>query len=145
MFITEADKVYIAGFFDGEGSVSIPTPKRQGRGRVTVTVANTNREVLEFLKLCYGGYIGRQTYKDPNPKHKPCYIWIVTCRQALTVLSDIEPYLKIKKLRVQIAIEYQKRRRLGRRPLSEEERAVDEAQRIVMSQLNKRGLVPEKG
>lgn len=71
---TAVEVAYAAGFFDGEGAVSIlrVRPRRSGKGRdiykVLVIVVNTNRPVLERFQGQFGGKL----YKS-NFKTKPTY------------------------------------------------------------------------
>lgn len=101
------DLAWIAGLFDGEGSVTISyakhTGKRQDKGFFLVaTVSQNRRDVLELLKCRFGGHISP---KNP-PTHKRCSHWIVTSKAAETFLRYIQPYVKLKQLVVELALEY---------------------------------------
>ena len=132
---------YIAGIIDGEGCICIYTTKRRTTtaGQMKVVVANTNRALLEFLKLHFGGSISARNNITYNPRSKQCFEWIVASRKALYLLQFIEPYLRLKKLQAQVAVEYQLQRRNRGCRLTDKEKAVAEAQKITMNRLNKKG------
>lgn len=134
---------YIAGIVDGEGSICIYTHKcRTSRaGQMKAVISNTNRELLEFVQLYFGGSISAVNSAVNKARgRKTCYQWVVASQKALHFLEPIEPFLRVKKLQAQIAIEYQGQRRKGYH-LTEGELAVAEAQRILVCGLNKKGGV----
>jgi hypothetical protein len=90
------DLCYLAGLFDGEGSVTL-YPKndkwRLRRLRLEAQIANTNREVLEWIRnLMKLGSV----YKG-SKANKQCYHYFVGDWQATVFLEAILPYLKVKK------------------------------------------------
>jgi hypothetical protein len=102
MSVNELNKVgwaYIAGLFDGEGYVRCSFKKHHKRRKRNmefwITVTNTYRPILEYLRANFGGSI----YGSPSrsSKHKMSYFWKLTTRNAFVVLSQIAPYLKIKR------------------------------------------------
>jgi len=97
--MTDIDKAYIAGLFDGEGSVSFVFKKaHNGKryGKLYARISNTNREVLEWIKNTLGfGFIVINT-KIPRPNRKFCYDFVVAYEKARKFLAVIRPYLKIK-------------------------------------------------
>ena len=93
--ISDAEAAYAAGILDGEGSISV-TRNHTGRWpSPQVSVASTDRELLEWLKLRFGGTI---TTKQPRkPEHSLSYDWKVTDRRSLRFLQRIRPFLVIKR------------------------------------------------
>lgn len=90
---------YWAGFFDGDGTV---TTADHHKPRVSVT--NTDLAILEALRRQWGGYIcPRKTY---NPRAKPAWFWCLDSRKAVPFLLAILPYVRIKRERVQLALDY---------------------------------------
>jgi hypothetical protein len=95
----EAGWAYVAGLFDGEGYIRCSFKKHhKGRKRgmeFGITVTNTYRPILEYLRMSFGGSI----YESPSKssKHKMSCFWKLTSRNAFVVLSQIAPYLKIKR------------------------------------------------
>lgn len=158
---------YIAGFVDGEGHISLkPGTHKNNKVYYTpiVKIANTNREIIEWLKASYGGWIYTKYYKDKQ--HKDCYCWQLTGPALEGFLLKIQPYLKIKKEQCKLVFEkiknqkklnlphknlsYQKDNRKLKadenRKYQEEVRIKNEALYIKLRQLNKRGkeLQPER-
>jgi hypothetical protein len=95
----EAGWAYVAGLFDGEGYIRCSFKKHhKGRKRgmeFWIIVTNTYRPILEYLRMSFGGSI----YENPSrsSKHKMSYFWKLTSRNAFVVLSQIAPYLKVKR------------------------------------------------
>jgi len=72
---------WIAGFFDGEGGMSL------GWGvRVMLHITNTKLEWLEDIQALYGGYI-YQLNKTRKTK-KPCYRWIISREKEVERFAD---------------------------------------------------------
>ena len=97
--LNEVGWAYLAGLFDGEGYIPCSFKKHhKGRKRnmeFWITVTNTYRPILEYLRVNFGGSI----YESPSKssKHKMSCFWKLTSRNAFVVLSQIAPYLKIKR------------------------------------------------
>lgn len=107
---------YIAGFFDGEGSVYITRIRRKGRSdlyRLQVAFYNTNRQVLEAIQGIYGGYINGNGNK-PRSGHKVCYVLLLTSLRAMRVLKDLRPYTLVKTAQIDVAFEFDREIRAPR-------------------------------
>jgi len=125
---------YTAGILDGEGCIYLHPPNKTMKAMyLMVSVANTSAWLCEWLKVQYGGRV----YNKPRAKatHSKCYQWEIYSRQAGEFLNLIFPYLSLKRPQAELAIKFQEARRYGRR-LSDEEKAVQEAQKILISHLN---------
>ena len=102
--ISESDRAYIAGLFDGEGSVSFTFKKaaKNGKryGKIYARISNTNKAVLDWVKVTSGlGYVvGKGVAQREG--HKPCYDFVVAYEQARKFLVLIRPYLRIKGITV---------------------------------------------
>lgn len=125
---------YTAGIIDGEGCIYLCPPKGKKSMHLMISVANTSLWLCEWLKFQYGGCV----YNKPrsNPMHSKCYQWEIYAKQAGEFLKIILPYLNLKHPQAELAIKFQQARRYGRR-LTDEDKAVQEAQRIFMSHLKK--------
>lgn len=105
---------YIAGFFDGEGSVGI-YKGAHGHPQLRVQIGQRTDSVfiLEMIKVGYGGHI---SYRDRSAN------WQIQGRSAQRFLQDIVQHLILKKTQAELAIEYQDRVLPGNNvPLSKEE------------------------
>lgn len=134
---------YTAGLIDGEGSIMIiktasPSTLRKHTFILKVVIANTNRQLVDWVKLHFGGDISCQIPK--KIVEKPIFYWRVTAKQAYNFLLQIEPYLIIKNNQAKLALEFQKDRGKGKTKLSDNEWQVNETQRLTMKELNKKGV-----
>lgn len=97
---------YFAGFFDGEGSISItkynssPRPKY----RLRVSVGNTDWEVVEFLMDYLADYSPHVT--TYNNSKKPYYLISFSGHRAVDLLSELEPFIVSKKQQLRLAIDF---------------------------------------
>jgi hypothetical protein len=139
------DLAYMAGVFDGEGCICISKAMpREGRHHpgyhLECAVSMANEYLPALFRFCFGGSI--YLYQHKNPKHKPTWEWHISARKARAFLMRILPYLTIKKGEAELAIKFQNAKRNGGRCFkTEEEWAVEEAQRILMQGLkNKSGV-----
>lgn len=102
---------WMAGFFDGEGSIEIrhtrPTyANRFGAYRLIVHVSQIEREVLNTYCVFGGKVIELDTAKG---EHSASYRWRAFANNAKRFLERVLPYLKVKTELAKIAIEFQKR------------------------------------
>lgn len=95
---------YIAGFFDGEGCISIYS-KKEKKGNIRTclraSIGNTNRDVLEQIKSIHGGAI--RTLKGVN---SPVYLLTFSGKVAVDFVKTILEFTVIKKTQIQVALHY---------------------------------------
>jgi hypothetical protein len=133
---TEEDVIYLAGFLDGEGTLSIHKSKKGYR--VVVQAVSTTESVMLWLKRTFGGYIDFKPAKAFNSS--PLYVWRISQRETLLLLLPrLIPHLKIKKLAAQILHKYCMRFRNGRELPANEGRILRAKYREVFRRLNSRG------
>lgn len=103
---------YIAGFFDGEGSIVITsTGKRANQGRdlcLVVSLVQADRTILEWVRLvldCKGGIHSRA--RAGSLGDKECFALQWGGASAARVLSKLLPYLRVKKGKAEIALDFQ--------------------------------------
>lgn len=98
---------YIAGFFDGEGSVTIPMSSFKWRSSacLSISMVNTNLEILELISGTIGGNIGPPHLMGGN--RKPIYSIRWFSWDAAMVLDMLYPYLVVKRRQAEIGIKYQ--------------------------------------
>lgn len=101
--MTHKEKIiYLAGLIDGEGHFFIYDWDGGKNSRpqviVGIVVANTNKEIIDWLKENYGGYKRSVT---PKVKHWSIYYdWQLRGKAAIALAHLIEPYLIIKREQV---------------------------------------------
>jgi len=111
--IKESHLAYIAGFLDGEGTISIVKVKRKDRERSysspyyrpILVINNTNREILEWIKSVFGaGQVNLVARKEMG--RKPVYRWIVGNAVAIQIAEILYPHLRVKKLQADVVMQY---------------------------------------
>lgn len=95
---------YLAGFFDGEGSISTSRdPRRPYCCYVSINVTNTDLVPLRLFVRAYGGSICKKTKAKNNVKD--CYAWrCYNGKDALWALCRMLPWLTVKRKRARTAI-----------------------------------------
>ena len=108
--MTNEQLAYIAGFVDGEGTISFHRKSKQNQisetPRVTpwVSIANNDLIVLKWIQSEYGGHVSKGRRRQPQ--HKVGYQWQLTGIAALYFILDIYLWLKIKTDQAQIVLRY---------------------------------------
>uniref|UniRef100_A0A6M3M237 Homing endonuclease LAGLIDADG domain-containing protein n=1 Tax=viral metagenome TaxID=1070528 RepID=A0A6M3M237_9ZZZZ len=91
------EEAYLAGIFDGEGSVF------QNEGRWRVSVTNGHYRTLERFKERFGGSITER--KPTEPHHSMCWNWSGSGHVAHRMAEALLPFLQIKRDQVGRACE----------------------------------------
>lgn len=105
----ELEKAYIAGIFDGEGTIGIRKRFRNYRSmreywECNVAVANTNEDLMLWLQSRIGGYLSSHQHKNPNCKRN--YILKLRAYEARHVLPQLLPYLRIKRTQADVVLAF---------------------------------------
>ena len=98
----EAEKAYLAGIIDGEGTVTLAKNRKTETPSPSVTVANNNLELLEWIKGLVGGTIISK--KKHKAHHSDSYAWAMRSDKAIQLLKDIRQYLIVKKPQADLII-----------------------------------------
>ena len=100
--MNNTDAAYIAGLFDGEGWISIrciranPNERQLNRRfNVAMGLANTNLEVVVFVRSIFGGAIDRKTKRTAH--HQDCWEWRLREGEIIPFCNAVLPYLRIQK------------------------------------------------
>lgn len=97
---------YMAGFFDGEGSV-YACWRRLGKSTrsptLTVCISNTDKIVLDLHQEQFGGSIYKRKARG---NRQDCWQWVLSAKMAVPFLESIQPYVVIKSGVVNAALEY---------------------------------------
>lgn len=106
--ISSVDRAYIAGFFDGEGTIGLRTSHSNDRRTPSYTlrarISNTNKDILIWIQLIVGyGHIHCcKQIKDYKPQFEIAW----SGKIASELLLQLYPYIKIKKLQAEIGIKF---------------------------------------
>jgi len=94
---------YLAGFFDGEGSIIISKCKRKNRPTVRydfwISISQKRREVLDQIKKEFGGRV--------HPDGNGGFTWRLDANRAKDILEEMIPILIVKKREAKIGIKFQ--------------------------------------
>jgi hypothetical protein len=148
--VTENELAYIAGFFDGEGSMTIhenckPSPRGHAPNHtLQVSIANTDPRVLHWIHAEFGGSLSYRKLVSVNHRHVTQ--WIIRAAKALPFLLAIQPFVRMKADQVKIGIEFQQSKSMrGPKPVAKETIDWRETKRWHIRELNARSWVQTEG
>lgn len=107
----EVNWQYLAGFFDGEGSIGVYNRNTDRTGTIkyyvlVVSLAQSGdigERICTYLKENFGGSIYCQLQENRKPQWK----WNVSANKAGHFLQQLAPHLYIKKAEAKAAIKFQ--------------------------------------
>lgn len=100
--VDEAPPAYFAGLIDADGYILM---KKAGFG-VTVGVTQTKADALHRLVSVYGGRLrDHDSHVKRNPRARPAFVWRCPADECNRFLTDILPFLAIKRRQAEIALE----------------------------------------
>jgi hypothetical protein len=100
MPVSEVDMAYLAGIFDGEGSI-IRSRRSMECLQRSVQVGMTDREVVEWI----GQIGGTVTERHPPGKRKTMWMWRMAAHNdVIAFLTALLPYLRVKKAEAEKAL-----------------------------------------
>ena len=97
--MTAIQASWLAGFFDGEGSIcKYKAGRNKAHDSWVLTISNTSYASLFFSKLITGVGAIHPKGKPKKKHHKKQWTWKVHAqRDILSILNQLLPYLIIKK------------------------------------------------
>lgn len=127
---------YLAGIFDGEGSVCITMMGGRARKRplhvLAVVVAMCHEEIIVAFHGRFGGEIRREALRENRRQQ---WRWRATGATAASFLAEIEPHLIVKREQALLGLEFTREKRRYK-PLPDEELLKRESYRQRMWALN---------
>ena len=100
---THDEIVYMAGLFDGEGTIAVY--KGSGGYHLSIRVSVIYFPVLELFRDTFGGKIGNAKVYGNRRRQ---YAWSLSSTNAYKFVSAIQPYAREKKEQIDLAIAYYK-------------------------------------
>lgn len=101
---------WLAGFFDGDGSVGIYRRKARDTHPeewfVRVSIGQKERRVLDLIKQELGGYLHHRGSTNKHGRYGEVWELIWTHKKAEPILELIAPYVLVKADEVRIAQEF---------------------------------------
>jgi len=125
---------YLAGFFDGDGSIHlVSNASRSTRGySLQVSVTQKGKAILERFQEAFGGGI------YPTGRSKSFWKWQLGARKACDFLIEVFPYLYLKRKQAILAFEFQNNMdERGRRILTSKDLETINFYRETIQQLNR--------
>lgn len=145
MHISDTEAAYLAGFFDGEGSVTICCGKSAARARnpnhiLQVSVGNTDPKVIKWIQDKFGGSIHFRVRKKENWRNFAQ--WKQCATGASDFLKCILPFLRMKKDQANTAIAFQAAKEMkGPKIVPQDVLDWRESQRFEIQRLNARSWI----
>jgi hypothetical protein len=143
--LTNEELAYLAGFFDGEGSVTIhenfrPSPRGKSPNHtLQVAIGNTDPRILAWVHSVFGGSL--QFRPSTKPRHRDITMWILRSNGAARFLRTIRPFLRMKCEQTDVALSFQAEKgRYRRSQLTPEEIEFRESKRMAIRLLNGRNV-----
>lgn len=102
------DLAYVAGFYDGEGSIGIYRTVRTRktfylRSQLVQNVSPEARRLLDHLQVEYGGHVSFSRSANGREKMN----WQIGGPKAAFFLVEIQPFLRLKARQADLAIRFQ--------------------------------------
>ena len=103
---------WVAGFFDGEGSVIVeysksPESSRGWRMSLHATLTQTSLPCLELVQSRLGGTVKTSDNRTEETRRWAVqYTWSVRNQNAIEFLQKIAPYSVVKKTQIDLALTY---------------------------------------
>lgn len=133
---------YLAGFFDGEGSIGLAKSRTGKVGpyhyELRIAVAQVNPSPLYKFADLFGGSVHKQFPKKPHLGSKPLYKWGVSSDKAYRALVAMLPYLDVKYEEAKIGIKFQESKLPKWTRLTDKERLRHEALYLQLRSLKQR-------
>ena len=108
------DVAWAAGFFDGEGYVTIQkrntkakSGKRYESYYLRIGINHVSVEPLKEMYRIFGGTIRKQTAHTVIGNRHPRHSWQLSCKQAKEALIQMMPYFRNKQKAAELGIELQ--------------------------------------
>lgn len=108
------DLAWCAGFFDGEGYITIQRRKSTVNGKIyeghylRIGVNHVAIEPLKELKRVLGGTIKQQTEHTVIGNRKQRHSWQMSTKEAAQTLISLMPYFRNKNQVAALALDFQK-------------------------------------
>ena len=103
----ELNLSYLAGFFDGEGSISILKRSKDAKWNIShflrVSIGQKDGKTLDWIKDNFGGNVYLV-------KRDSSFVWALSDNKAYEFIKIILPYLRYKKPQAELAIRFQENR-----------------------------------
>jgi len=140
----KTDLAYMAGIFDGEGTIVIHTRKYVAKtGRETtqdyleVCICSIDEWLPRYFMFAFTGNVYLR--KAQTDRTKPVWVWQCSGEKARCFLETLLPFIKLKRMQAELGISFQQiKHARGNRDLSDADLVWRQAQRLLISSYNQR-------
>jgi len=137
--LTESEKGYIGGFFDGEGSITFSTTNE--RIYPVVCFYNTNKNVIDWIADIFDEHSTKRTVdkrRDSRHNLDNYAVYVKKTKDVKFVLECLLPYLKIKNIQAIQTIEFLEwKLKIMNHKRTEKEKLVENNHKELIQKLNK--------
>ena len=137
----EAECIWAAGYFEGEGTVTLHSTPRAGLTRPEVSMASTDKSMVEYFHARWPGTCWSYIPKSKNSLAREAFCWrLGACDTVECFLLDILPHLASRRVRKKADLlieDIRDRLKCGRTP---EVRQRKKERLLKMRELNRRGI-----
>lgn len=92
------DLAWLAGYFEGEGTLSITSSGRRGYTRPWVTLASVDPAPIHLFNERWRGYL--HVAQPKKGRARPAHVWTISTRPIIRqFLMDMWPYWKTDRVR----------------------------------------------
>jgi hypothetical protein len=108
------DLAWCAGFFDGEGFITIQKRNQKYKDKVyighylRIGINHVAPEPLQEMQRILGGTLRKQSLETVVGNRKPRHSWQMGCGQAAEALKKLMPYFRNKNKVAELGLEFQK-------------------------------------
>lgn len=101
------DLAYLAGLFDGEGSVEARYNSRKNRApdwTARIHVYNTDGHMIEWLAATFAGRVTTIRKEHCTAARRDVYRWSLSAQSGRPLLTALLPYLRVKNSQVEMLL-----------------------------------------
>ena len=133
---TKESLIWAAGFFDGEGYVTIQVRGGKYQGHyLRIGVNHVNPDPLYKLQELFGGSV-RVQRKKPTGNRKRRHEWTLSCKKAAKCLRRMRPYIINKTAPISIGLQLDDSMQEGTGKISDELRELRDSLKLDLQIAN---------
>ena len=137
------ERIWAAGLFEGEGTITIRSTGTAGRTMPEVSMVSTDEQVIEVFQTLWPGRIERYTPPSRNGRAREAIRWKRNATEAVECfLRDLYPYFKTPRVRTKADLLMEDIRDRVKLRLTPGRTQRLQARMARMRRLNRRGTGP---